>query len=77
MNIIPSQQRINHLIHTFSDGGFEAAQITNKSCQFYYLTELQDIGPLYIMDDFGNAIQVGMNMLVQKMYIHPPLTALT
>lgn len=77
MNIIPSQQRINHLIHTFSDSVFEAVQITNKSCQFYYLTELEDIGPLYIMDDFGNAIRVGMDMLVQKMYSHPPLNALT
>lgn len=75
--LIPSEERITHLINTFSEGGFEAAQITEKSSLFYYMTELEEIGPIYVMDDFGDALCVSFEMLHQHMYIHPPLAALT
>lgn len=56
--------RIAHLIATYNEGGYEAAQITHKSGLFY-ATELEDIGPSYLMDDFGQAVRVTIEMLGQ------------
>lgn len=74
---IPSEERIAHLIETFDEGGFEAAQITHKANFHYYGTELEEIGPLYLMDDFGNGIPVDWEMFRQRSFIYPPLAALT
>jgi hypothetical protein len=71
-----SRQRINLLIDQYSEGGFEAARITERDT-FYYTTELEDIGPMYIMNDFGDAIMVTSEMSRQKFVIYPPLNALT
>jgi hypothetical protein len=73
----PTQERIDYLIDMYSEGGFESAMITEKSDHHYYETELQDIGPLYIMDDFGNAQIVAFEMFGQEMFIFPPLKVLT
>ena len=51
--------------------------ITEKGDFHHYTTELEDIGPMYVMDDFGNAIVVKMNMLQQLFFIYPPLNVLT
>lgn len=76
--LIPSEDRVAHLIKNYDKGAFYEAQITEKSNVFpYYKTELEDIGPSYIMDDFGNAIMVEIEMIVQRMFIMPPLAALT
>jgi hypothetical protein len=73
-----TQSHINHLISTYSEGGFEAAKITEKgNTQHYYQTELEDIGPVYLMDDFGTGIVVSWEMLMQRMEIFPPLHVLT
>lgn len=76
--IIPTKARIAHLINNYDNGAFYEAQITEKSNVYpYYKTELDDIGPSYIMDDFGNGILVEIEMFVQRMFIMPPLAALT
>lgn len=76
--IIPSEERISHLIKNYDNGAFYEAQITEKSDAYpYYKTELEDIGPSYLMDDFGNGIIVEIEMFVQRMFIMPPRAALT
>jgi hypothetical protein len=75
--LIPSEDRINFLIETFSEGGFDAAMITEKSNFFYYITELEEIGPCYLMDDFGNGIAIEDAMFWQRGFIYPPLAELT
>jgi hypothetical protein len=59
-----SNERVAHLIATYNTGGYEAAQITHKTGLFY-TTELEDIGPMYLMDDFGQAVMVSIKMLGQ------------
>lgn len=72
-----SPERIKHLFDIFNEGGFEQAQINDKSDFHYYTTELEDIGPSYVMDDFGNAHIVTIDMWVQTFWIYPPLAELT
>lgn len=75
---ISSDERIAYLIKNYDKGAFYEAQITEKSNTYpYYKTELDDIGPSYIMDDYGNTIIVEIEMFVQRMFIMPPLAALT
>lgn len=74
--IIPTEQRIKHLIATYNEGGFEAAMITENTGH-YYITELEEIGPTYIMDDFGDAVCITFEMFWQRAYIFPPLNVLT
>ena len=76
ITITNSEERITHLIDTYSEGGFEAARITEKGT-FYYSTELEEIGPMYLMDDFGTGIIVEDHMLWQRFFIYPPLSVLT
>lgn len=79
--IIPTQERINFLIAEFmKEGGTtDAAMITEKEHEHgpYYITEMEDVGPLYLMDEFGEAIKVSWEMFGQYAYIYPPLAALT
>jgi hypothetical protein len=74
--IIPTEQRVSFLIATYSEGGYEAAQITKKD-PLYYITELEDIGPMYIMDDYGNTVKVDWDIHAQQCVAYPPLNALT
>ena len=77
INITGSQARILHLFDILNEGGSEQARITHKDCVFFYVTELEDVGPMYIMDDFGNAQSITWERWGQHAFIYPPLAELT
>lgn len=63
---IPSEARISHLIRTFDKGGQDEAMIIDQNrTTGYYSTELEEIGPCYVMDDFGNGQQVSFDDFAQ------------
>lgn len=63
-----TQQRLNYLFDKFNEGGSQEAVITKKSDAHHYTTELEDIGPIYLMDDFGNAVVVSWEMWGQYFF---------
>lgn len=73
---VPTEERVKYLIENYTMA-IDEAQITEKDNFFYYITELEEIGPTYIMDDFGNAVVITIDMIVQRMAIYPPLQVLT
>lgn len=77
INVTGSEARISYLFSIFNEGGTDQARITHKDDVFFYVTELEDIGPMYIMDDFGNAIKLSWEMWGQHFWIYPPLAELT
>jgi hypothetical protein len=60
-----SNSRISMLLQHYSEGGFEAARITEKK-PLFYITELEDMGPMYIVDDFGNSTMLSFELMAQQ-----------